>query len=104
EPRPHRAPGRAAAPVPAAAGTAAGGAGRPVAVPGHAHRVRPLRTAGHLVRGKLAGRVAIVVGGGQTDGETTGNGRAACLTYAREGAAVLVVDRDPDAAEQTVKL
>ncbi|WP_369228640.1 SDR family NAD(P)-dependent oxidoreductase (plasmid) [Streptomyces sp. R39] len=54
--------------------------------------------------GKLAGRVAIVVGGGQTEGETIGNGRAACLTYAREGAGVLVVDRDPAAAEQTVTL
>jgi len=54
--------------------------------------------------GKLEGRVAIVVGGGQTEGETVGNGRAVCLTFAREGARVLVVDRDVDAAEQTVKL
>ncbi len=54
--------------------------------------------------GKLAGRVAIVVGGGQTHGEATGNGRAACLTYAREGARVLVVDRDRTAAEETAKL
>ncbi|MFE4667507.1 SDR family NAD(P)-dependent oxidoreductase [Streptomyces sp. NPDC056716] len=54
--------------------------------------------------GKLEGRVAIVVGGGQMTGETTGNGRAACLTYAREGARVLVVDRDADAAQATVDL
>jgi NAD(P)-dependent dehydrogenase (short-subunit alcohol dehydrogenase family) len=54
--------------------------------------------------GKLAGRVAIVVGGGQAQGETTGNGRAACLTYARESARVLVVDRDLAAAEETAKL
>ena len=54
--------------------------------------------------GKLAGRVAVVVGGGQTDGETMGNGRAACLTYAREGARILVVDQDADSAEQTAKL
>ena len=54
--------------------------------------------------GKLAGRTAIVVGGGQTAGETTGNGRAACLTYAREGARILVVDRDLASAEETAKL
>jgi NAD(P)-dependent dehydrogenase (short-subunit alcohol dehydrogenase family) len=56
------------------------------------------------VSGKLAGRVAIVVGGGQAEGETTGNGRAACLTYARHGARVLVVDRDLASAEETAKL
>lgn len=59
---------------------------------------------GETVTGKLAGQVAIVVGGGQSSGEATGNGRAACLTYAREGARVLVVDRDLASAEQTAKL
>jgi NAD(P)-dependent dehydrogenase (short-subunit alcohol dehydrogenase family) len=54
--------------------------------------------------GKLSGRTAIVVGGGQTEGQTTGNGRAACLTYARHGARVLVVDRDLASAEETAKL
>ena len=63
-----------------------------------------MREVGDVVTGKLAGRVAIVVGGGQVEGETTGNGRAACLTYAREGARILVVDRDLAAAEQTAKL
>ncbi|MFJ4828639.1 SDR family NAD(P)-dependent oxidoreductase [Streptomyces sp. NPDC088747] len=53
---------------------------------------------------RLAGRTAVVVGGGQTPGETIGNGRAAALTYAREGADVLVVDRDLDSAEETAEL
>ncbi|GAA3546568.1 SDR family NAD(P)-dependent oxidoreductase [Amycolatopsis ultiminotia] len=53
---------------------------------------------------KLAGRTVLVVGGGQTAGETTGNGRAACLTYARHGARVLVVDRDLGSAEETAAL
>ncbi|MYE23564.1 MAG: SDR family oxidoreductase [Gammaproteobacteria bacterium] len=41
---------------------------------------------------KLKDRVCIVVGAGQTPGETIGNGRAAAVTYAREGATVLLVD------------
>lgn len=52
---------------------------------------------------KLEGRTAIVVGGGQTPGHTVGNGRAAAVTYAEAGAKVLVGDRDPDAADETVK-
>lgn len=51
--------------------------------------------------GRLAGRGAIVIGGGQAPGETEGNGRAVARTFAREGARVLVVDRDPHAAEAT---
>ncbi len=37
--------------------------------------------------------MGIVVGGGQTAGETIGNGRATAVLLAREGARVLVVDR-----------
>ncbi|MBV9693018.1 MAG: oxidoreductase, partial [Alphaproteobacteria bacterium] len=48
-------------------------------------------------RGRLAGRRILVVGGGQMDiGEpdtAVGNGRAMCLLFAREGAAVAVADR-----------
>jgi NAD(P)-dependent dehydrogenase (short-subunit alcohol dehydrogenase family) len=51
---------------------------------------------------RLQGRAAIVIGGGQTPGETMGNGRAVALTFAREGARVLVVDRDLGRAEDTV--
>ena len=53
---------------------------------------------------RLADQVAVVVGGGQTAGKTTGNGRAACLAYSRAGARVLEVDREADAAEETAAL
>jgi len=52
--------------------------------------------------GRLADKVAIVVGGGQTPGETIGNGRATAVLFAREGAKVLVVDRDLASARETV--
>ena len=42
---------------------------------------------------RVEGKAAIVVGGGQTPGETIGNGRAMAMVLAREGARVLVVDR-----------
>jgi NAD(P)-dependent dehydrogenase (short-subunit alcohol dehydrogenase family) len=54
--------------------------------------------------GRVAGKVALVVGGGQTPGETIGNGRATAIVLAREGARVLVVDRLLDSAEETVAL
>lgn len=53
---------------------------------------------------RLKDRVAVVVGGGQTTGETIGNGRATAIRFAREGATVLVVDRDIDSAEETVRI
>jgi NAD(P)-dependent dehydrogenase (short-subunit alcohol dehydrogenase family) len=46
----------------------------------------------------------MVVGAGQTPGETMGNGRATALTFGREGARVLCVDRDLASAEETVQL
>lgn len=49
----------------------------------------------------MAGKVAVVVGAGQTPGETIGNGRATALLLAREGARVLLVDRDLASAEET---
>ncbi len=52
---------------------------------------------------RLADKVAAVVGGGQQPGETIGNGRAAAILFAREGAEVLVVDRDREAAADTVR-
>jgi len=50
---------------------------------------------------RLADKVAIVVGGGQTLGETIGNGRATAITFAREGARVVLVDRRGDSAKET---
>jgi NAD(P)-dependent dehydrogenase (short-subunit alcohol dehydrogenase family) len=44
--------------------------------------------------GRLDGKTAVVVGAGQTAGETIGNGRATALLFAREGARLLLVDRD----------
>jgi len=49
-------------------------------------------------------KAGIVVGAGQTPGETPGNGRAAAMLFAREGARVLVVDRDPQLAGETAAL
>jgi NAD(P)-dependent dehydrogenase (short-subunit alcohol dehydrogenase family) len=51
----------------------------------------------------LAGKVAIVTGGGAPDGGI-GNGRAAALLLARAGAKVMVVDILREAAEQTVSM
>ncbi|MBI3439150.1 MAG: SDR family oxidoreductase [Proteobacteria bacterium] len=42
---------------------------------------------------RLAQKRAIVVGAGQTPGDTIGNGRAIATVFAREGAKVLCVDR-----------
>ena len=49
--------------------------------------------------GRLEAKVAIVVGGGQTPGESVGNGRATCLRFAQERAQVVVVDRSIESAE-----
>jgi NAD(P)-dependent dehydrogenase (short-subunit alcohol dehydrogenase family) len=54
--------------------------------------------------GRLAGKTAVVVGAGQTPGETIGNGRATAILFAREGASVLCVDRRLASAEETVAM
>jgi NAD(P)-dependent dehydrogenase (short-subunit alcohol dehydrogenase family) len=50
---------------------------------------------------RLRDKVAVVVGAGQTPGDTVGNGRATALLFAREGARVVVVDRDLARARDT---
>lgn len=51
--------------------------------------------------GRLEGKAAVVVGAGQTPGETIGNGKAIAQLFAREGAHVLCVDRIAERAEET---
>ena len=50
---------------------------------------------------RLEDKAVIVAGAGQTPGETIGNGRATAILFAREGARLLLVDRDLDSAEET---
>ncbi len=54
--------------------------------------------------GRVAGCRALVVGAGQTPGETLGNGRAVALRLAAEGASVAVADRIIDRAEETASM
>lgn len=62
-------------------------------------------TDGATDRGtRVAGKVAVVVGAGQTPGDTIGNGRATSLLLARHGARIVAVDRDLGSAEETVAI
>lgn len=54
--------------------------------------------------GRLRDRIALVVGAGQTVGETIGNGRATAITFAREGARLILADRDADSLEETAEM
>jgi len=53
---------------------------------------------------RLEGKIAVVVGAGQSPGEGIGNGRATVLRFAQEGARILAVDRLLAAAEETAAL
>ena len=53
---------------------------------------------------RLKDKVAIVVGAGQTPGDTIGNGRATAILFARERARVVLVDCDRESALETQSL
>lgn len=53
---------------------------------------------------RLAGKIAVIVGAGQSPGEGVGNGRATAVRFAREGAKVLAVDRDIASAAETAAM
>ena len=53
---------------------------------------------------RLKDKVAIVTGAGQTPGTTIGNGRATAILFAREGAKVMIIDRDESSAMATQQM
>jgi NAD(P)-dependent dehydrogenase (short-subunit alcohol dehydrogenase family) len=54
------------------------------------------------VSDRLKSKIAIVTGAGSR-GPGLGNGKAAAILFAREGARVLCVDAKPENAEETAK-
>jgi NAD(P)-dependent dehydrogenase (short-subunit alcohol dehydrogenase family) len=54
-------------------------------------------------RGRVEGKVALVTGAGQVDGPGIGTGRATSRLLARQGASVVLVDRELSRAEATRK-
>ena len=48
---------------------------------------------------RLEGKVAIVIGAGQSPGIGVGNGRATAIVFAREGARVFYLEVSPAANE-----
>jgi NAD(P)-dependent dehydrogenase (short-subunit alcohol dehydrogenase family) len=53
---------------------------------------------------RLKDKVALVIGAGQSLGESIGNGRATAIRFAQEGARVMAADRDEASAQQTVAM
>src|SRR3569832_1147922 len=53
---------------------------------------------------RLKDKIAIVVGAGQSPGHGWAIGRATAITFAREGASVLCVDRNLASAQETAGL
>jgi len=65
--------------------------------------VRILDLHGNIVVDRLKNKIAIVFGAGGPPGEWS-NGKAAAVAYAREGAAVIAIDRLSDAAKETAQI
>src|SRR5690242_8738350 len=57
-----------------------------------------------MIGKRVEGKAAIVVGGGQTPGQTVGNGRATAIVLGREGAHVCIVDRHLASAQDTADM
>ena len=53
---------------------------------------------------RLDKKVCIIVGAGQTPGDTIGNGRATAIVFAREGARLLLVDKDETSLVETANM
>ena len=53
---------------------------------------------------RLKDKVAVIIGAGQSAGETLGNGRATVLRFAQEGAKIVAVDRDLAPADETAAM
>src|SRR5260370_39436002 len=53
---------------------------------------------------RVEGKAAIVVGGGQTPGQTGGDGRATAIVLARGGAQIIAADRPLKAGQATLGL
>ena len=53
---------------------------------------------------RLEGKIAVIIGAGQSPGEGIGNGRATTLRFAREGAKILAVDRSVGSAAETAAM
>lgn len=53
---------------------------------------------------RLKGKVAVIIGAGQSPGEAMGNGRATTLRFLQEGASVLAVDRNLDSAQESLNM
>lgn len=54
-------------------------------------------------KGRLQGKVAIIVGAGQQPVGTIGNGRATAERFAQEGASLLLVDVNAEYADDTLQ-
>ena len=53
---------------------------------------------------RLEGKVAVIVGAGQSPGEGIGNGRATTFRFTQEGARILAVERPIASAEETAAM
>src|SRR5215471_19995073 len=68
------------------------------------HQRGILNTIARSAAMRLEGKVAIIVGAGQSPGEGIGNGRATTLRFAQEGARILAVDRMIGSAEESAAM